>query len=131
VLTFGPLGFNSSCLCEPDTFRERAPACIDCLFRGDIEEESREALLRGMDGCTKSLELPACPNSCQSVAALMAACAEEDATSSAAAAEATMVVTAEGPLTDAEATATVIPTPAALEGYSSPSLSTLLCADTH
>jgi hypothetical protein len=73
-----PLGFNSTCLCTGDTFRERAPACIDCLFRNVIEEDARDYLLKGMDGCTKSLGLSACPSSCAFIEQLMEQCEEED-----------------------------------------------------
>ena len=72
------LAFNASCLCTPDTFREQAPSCIDCLFRGSIEEDAREMLLRGMDGCTKTLLFPACPRSCLPVDQLMKDCQAED-----------------------------------------------------
>ncbi|KAF8246445.1 hypothetical protein K440DRAFT_553446, partial [Wilcoxina mikolae CBS 423.85] len=84
--TEAPLGFNSSCLCNPDEFRETAPACIDCLFRTDTEDEFRDTLLKGMDGCIKSLNLPACPRKCNGIEQMMAECAEEDAARSAAAA---------------------------------------------
>lgn len=91
--TEAPLGFNSTCLCTPEDFRESAPACIDCLFRTDIEEEFRDTLLKGMDGCTKNLNLPTCPRKCNGIEQMMTECAEEDAARSAAAAVPTPEVT--------------------------------------
>ncbi|KAI5814000.1 hypothetical protein BZA77DRAFT_357235 [Pyronema omphalodes] len=83
-----PLGFNESCLCSPDEFREYAPACIDCLFRNDVEASMRDALVRGMDGCVKIIGLPACPKKCSNIPKLMKDCDEEDAAVAAASAAA-------------------------------------------
>jgi hypothetical protein len=83
-----PLGFNESCLCSPDDFREYAPACIDCLFRNDVEATMRDALVKGMNGCVKIIGLPACPKKCSNVPKLMKDCDEEDAAAAAASAAA-------------------------------------------
>jgi len=78
-LSQAPLGFNASCLCTPETYREQAPSCIDCLFRGRLEEDFRDTLLSGLRGCADTLQQPVCPKSCRGFDAMMEQCEKEDA----------------------------------------------------
>ena len=71
--------FNSTCLCEPDTYREKAPLCIDCLYRNNVETDVGDTLMKGMRGCIDGLGYFPCPVACKNLNSVLDYCTKKDA----------------------------------------------------